>query len=288
VSASSPLFRFIQVEFAWPLGPPDGRYLLRPPGDPEASPTQVIVFATLGAMERRRLAAMRKQRDAPPEPDPTPVSTGRATVIDVGQPFIDAAQAQTWLDQAGENELVAGLDVLNRAVHAFRLVTADPYVHTVTRRQSLVARVGFGAGEQVADGLWTDARELLATERRQRRSRVLEPQARLAAVLGGRERPLASEELALRARYDLDHGREREAALQLLVALDAALAELTRDPAGPSLRDRLTELRGQREAVAAAAQAALGGRLSDAQSEAVDFTLHRIESALRARALGNA
>ena len=60
---------------------------------------------------------------------------------------------------------------------------------------------------------------------------MLHPQARLAAVLGARERPLACEELALRARLDLDHGREREAALQLLVALDAALAELARGPA---------------------------------------------------------
>lgn len=285
MSAPSPLFRFIQVEFPWPLGPPDGRYLLRPPDDPDASPTHVIVIATLGAVERRRLTALRKQREAPPQPAPTPVSTGRATVIDVGRSLTDAAQARTWLDRAAEDELEAGLDVLNRALHAFRLVTADPYVHTVTRRQALVARVGFGAGEQVADGLWTDARELLQTQARQRRSRALEPQARLAAVLGAREHPLASEELTLRARYDLDHGREREAALQLLVALDAALAELTRDPAGPSLRDRLLELRGQRDAVAAAAQAALGGRLSDSQRETVAFTLHRIESALRARAV---
>ena len=64
---------------------------------------------------------------------------------------------------------------------------------------------------------------------------MLRPQARLAAVLNGRERPLACEELTLRARLDLDHGREREAALQVLVALDAALAELAADPqaAGP-------------------------------------------------------
>ena len=31
VSATSRLFRFVQVELPWPLGPPDGRYLLRPP-----------------------------------------------------------------------------------------------------------------------------------------------------------------------------------------------------------------------------------------------------------------
>ena len=63
------------------------------------------------------------------------------------------------------HELDQGIEVLNRALHAFRLVTADPYLHAVTRRQAIVARVGFGAGEQVADGLWTDARELVAGRR---------------------------------------------------------------------------------------------------------------------------
>jgi hypothetical protein len=248
----------------------------------------VIVFATLGAPERRRLAALRKQREAPAQPEPTPVATGRATVIDVGEPLADEPQADSWLQGVGEGDLADGLEVLNRALHAFRLVLADPYLHTVSRSQAIVARVGFGAGEQVADGLWTAARELLAVESRQRRSRVLQPQARLAALLSGRELPLACEELALRAHQDLDHRRHREAALQVLVALDAALAELARDPNATSLRDRLAELRAQREPVATAAQAALGGPLSDSQRETVAFTLGRIESALRARAVQSA
>ena len=42
----------------WALGPPDGRYLLRAPRrSPGAPPTHVLVIATLGAPERRRLAA---------------------------------------------------------------------------------------------------------------------------------------------------------------------------------------------------------------------------------------
>jgi hypothetical protein len=288
VSASSPLFRFVQVELPWQLGPPDGRYLLRPESEPEAPAAHVIVFATLGAPERRRLGARRKQREAPPEPDPTPVSTGRATVIDVGEPFGSSEEARRWLEQAGEAELDQGVRVLNRALHAFRLVTADPYVHPVSRGQTIVARLGFGVGEQVADGLWTDARELISPGGRQRRLRVLHPQARLAAVLGARERPLACEELTLRARLDLDHGRVREAALQVLVALDAAVAELATDPGAQGFEDRLAELRGQREAIAIAAQAALGGALSDSELESVAFTLGRIESALRARAVQNA
>ncbi len=289
MSADTRLFRFAQVEFPWPLGPPDGRYLLRPPDDPGGPAAHVIVFATLGAPERRRLAALRRAaRETPPEPPPEPVSTGRATVIDVGEPFGDTETARTWLGAAGEDELAAGLRVLNRALHAFRLVTADPYLHTVGRRQALTARVGYGAGEEVADGLWTGARELVPSTGRSRRARVLHPQARLAAVLGARELSLACEELALRARDDLDHGRDREAALQLLVALDAAVSELSRDPTATSLRDRLTELRGQREPAAAAAQAALGGPVSETERETVAFTLGRIEAALRARAVENA
>jgi hypothetical protein len=249
----------------------------------------VLVIATLGAPERRRLTATRKrQAQAQPEPEPTPVTTSRATVIEVGEPLTGPEAAAAWLNEADEDDLNAGIEVLNRALHAFRLVTADPYLNPVGRAQTLVARIGYGAGEQVADGLWAEAKELVEDRPRRRRLTVLQPQARLAAVLSGRERALACEELALRARLDLDHGREREAALQLMVALDAALAELAGDPTGPALTERLGELRGQREASGAAAQAALAGPLSPEQRQAVEFTLGRIEAALRARAVANA
>jgi hypothetical protein len=247
----------------------------------------VIVLTTLGAPERRRLLSRRK-REAPPEPEPTPVATGRATIIDVGAPLESEAEARRWLASAGERDLEADLAVLNRALHAFRLVTADPYLYPVGRRHALVARVGFGAGEQVADGLWADARELRADPRRQPRAKVLQPQARLAAVLTGRERALACEELALRARLDLDAGRGREASLQVLVALDAAVAELQADPTAELLAPRLAELRDHRDAVAAAAQTALGGPVSDGEIDAVAHVLSRIEAALRARAVANA
>jgi hypothetical protein len=248
----------------------------------------VIVFATLGAPERRRLGGFRRQHQAQPEPEPTAVATGLATIIDVGAPLGSADAARDWLAAAGEHELIAGLEILNRALHAFRVVTANPHLNPIGRDQALVARVGFGAGEQVADGLWAQALELHAPAVSRRRRTALEPQARLAAVLGGRDRTLACEELTLRARVDIDHGREREAALQLLVALDAALAELARDPAAPRLRDRLSELRAQRAATAAASRAALAGPLSPSEREAVVFTLSRLEAALRARAAATA
>lgn len=286
---SSGLFHFSQFEVPWELGPPDGRYLLRRPGDlPDAEPSHVLVIATLGAVERRRLIARRRKSQAKPEPENTPVTTGRATIIDVAHPLENVRQAQAWLAQASATNVMQDLTVLNRALHAFGLVTADPYVRPVGRQQLLVARVGFGAGERVANGLWAQAHELPLALTRRRRSRMLHPDARLAAVLTGREPVLVCEGLALRARLDLDNDRQREAALQVLIALDAALAELAVDPAAALLAERLAELRERRDGVALAAQAALAGGLSPAQVEAIAFTLGRIEAALRARAVAGA
>ena len=243
--------------------------------------SHVLLFATLGASRRRRLTRRRGPAPVEPEPAPAEVPTGRATVVSVREPFADEAAARAWLRSAGEPELAADLAVLGRALHAYRVVSADPYLQPVGRAQVLVARVGYGAGEEVAEGRWSDARELGFRPARGRRSRVLDPQARLAGVLGGHVPLLACEELALRARLDLDQGRPREAALQLLAALDAALAEL---PSGGELADRVGELAERREAVARAAEAALTGTPSTAQQDTVATTLGRLEAALRARA----
>lgn len=246
----------------------------------------MLVFSTLAAPERRRLA--RRRRQAAPEPEPEPVSTTRVTVIEPRGPFHDPAAAAAWLRGAGEQELDGAIAVLNRVLHAYRLVTADPAVNAVSRDHALVARVGYGAGEQVADGLWADAYELVPRARRRSRTKVLVPQARLAAVLGAREKALACEELTLRARLDVDQDRPREAALQTLVALDAALAELALDPHAEQLRERLEELDAHRDEVAEIAQTALAGALSASQLEALTGILVRLESALRARAVLNA
>jgi hypothetical protein len=155
----------------------------------------------------------------------------------------------------------------------------------VSRAQALVARIGFGAGELVAEGQWADARELVPKPSRTSRIKALAPQARLADILSGRETALVCEELTLRARLDLDHGRDRAAALQVLIALDAALAELAGEP---SVADRLDELRGRRDPVTAAAQTALAGPLEAEQQELVASTVTRIEAALRARAAARA
>jgi hypothetical protein len=174
--------------------------------------------------------------------------------------------------------------VFNWALFAYRTAAADPRQHDIERRQLLAARIGFGAGEEVADGRWSDIRELAWQAQRRSRRRMLAPEGRLAAMLTGRDAPLVAEELTLRVRLDLDGGRPRHAALQLLVALDAAIAELGAEETAIALAERLEELRGFREPVAQAAQAALASVPDDAALTAVGDALARVEAALRARA----
>jgi hypothetical protein len=244
----------------------------------------VLVLKTLGAPQRR-LFSGRRAKPVAANPEPEPVVTTRATLVDV-EPLADAPTAGGWLQAADlDAEAAAALDVVNRVLHAQRLVAADPFTREVARDQALAIRVGVGEGEQVAEGRWTEAKQLPVQRGRStlRRASALRPQERLAALLTGRDAALACEELTLRARLDFDRGRGREAALQLRVALEAALAELEPWIDRPGMPERLDAMRGEREAVGAAANAALQGGLDDGAIEDVERTLRRIEAALRAR-----
>jgi hypothetical protein len=197
-------------------------------------------------------------------------------------------EAAAWLATADlEGEAHAAVDVLNRVLHAQRLVRADPFVREVLPEQALAIRVGIGLGEEVAEGRWTDARALVPERAAvPRRVHALRPQERFAALLAGRDVALAAEELTLRARLDLDRGRTREAALQLRVALEAALSELQAWSHHPEMATRLDELREERGAVAAAAHRALEGGLDAAQIADVERVVGRLEAALTARVAG--
>jgi hypothetical protein len=260
-----------------------------PAGDAARAITHVVVIATLGAArpERRgRVRGRARGREVAPEPGTAPVTIGRATVIAVDHPLADDAAARGWLQRAGEPELEQALGVLRRVLDAHRLVTADPEGPPVMRDGLIAARVGYGVGEQVAEGRWSQARDLPSPAGRTRatRRRALDSEARLTAVLGGADTILACEELVLRARLDLDRGRPRQAALQLLVALDTAIAELSLDPRATALEDRLTALRERRDPTAVAAQAALSGLPSAGDQRTVAETVAMLEAALRARA----
>jgi hypothetical protein len=253
-------------------------------------PTHVVVIATQGATPRARRSPLRRRRDRPraahPAPAPAAVATARVTLIAARQ-FDDEDEAGRWLARVnGEHEVAAALEVLNRLLHLHRTATTDAAVREVARGQALVARVGVGAGEHVADGRWTRAVELPAPPPA-RRTAALRPDERLGALLAGRDAPLACEELALRARADLAGGRYREAALQLSIALAAALGELAPWAPRGDLAARLAELGALQPAAEAAATAALQGGLDDSAAADVERVLGRLEAALRARsALG--
>jgi len=246
------------------------------------------VLGTLGAPQRR-LLRRRRERGVAPNPPPAAVPVTRATVIDAAALDGEAA-AERWLAGVDREALVASaLATLNRVLQAHRIASADASPRDVTRGQALAVRVGYGAGEEVADGRHSAAIELpppapgggLAVG--SRRSAALRPQERLAALLSGRDAALACEELALRARADLAAGRWREAALTLRVALEAALSELAPWRDRGDLSERLTRRAGAREEVAAAAHRALEGGLDPAEQEIVERVLSSLEAALRAR-----
>jgi hypothetical protein len=302
------LFVFIQLEFPWALGPADGRYLIRRSEDGE--PERVVVLGTLeparkpvgaptvagrdGPWPLRRLRS--RPRAVPAEPEPAPVTTTRVTVID---PISLSAenQARAWLAELDrEREVAAAVAVVNHVVHSHRIAAANPYVHEVSPAQALVIRAGWGEGEQVADGRWLHARGLpwqgensagrgaSATRRGPGRDRswALRPQERLAALLGARGAALVCEELALRARQDLDHGRLTHAALELERAFALALPELQGERR-QDLAIRIAELEKLLAGVQAQAQLALARDGQTPDAELVANALGRLEAALRAR-----
>lgn len=255
---------------------------MRPDG-PGGEATHVVVVRTLGSGRRQLLPRRPRARDVAPAPEPAKVAVGRVTIVDARPE--PAAAAASWLADAGAAEADAGVVELARVVRAHRIASGDPGVPLPRLTQALAVRVGYGAGEEVADGRWSAARELppAGAESGRRRGKMLHPQERLAALLGGRSHALACEELTLRARHDLDHGQLREAALQLRTALDAALAELPATPQATALEGRVAELAELRDSTAALADDALGGLLPADAATALEATLRRLEAALRAR-----
>jgi hypothetical protein len=255
---------------------------VRPSAD--ALVESVLVLSTLGAPERRRSVTRRRPRTRRVESaEPEPVPTTRATVVRAA-PFSSTDEAAAWLSELDlDSELDSALSVLNRALHAHRVATADAYVTEVSASRALVARVGYGSGDEVADGRFGDAREVSLAGRDRTRRSMEAPEERFAALLGGREDVLPAEELVLRARADLNAGRLAEAALQARVAIEALLAARVASPdsgaAGASLA-------GHRDAIAAAANAALRGELPGDSAASLEEAVAAMELALKRRRLG--
>jgi hypothetical protein len=276
------LFVFVEFEFPWVLGPAAGRYLMRDRAGGE--PERVVVIE--GERPRAEQAG----------PD--------GTAIMVVDPVSLSAehQAQAWLEdifREPSRAVEEALAIVNRVVYLHRLAAADPHVHELTVAQAVAARAGWGEGGQLAASRWTQARDLpLAAparrrlfRRRSRRERADEliHVERLAALLGAREPPLICEELALRARLDLDSGRPSNAALELRQALAAAVAELRGEGRQDLLLrvDELEQLSAGVEGEAlrvleTAAQGAPGEEGAEPDGELLAHALGRLEAALRA------
>lgn len=240
------------------------------------------------APARRR----RRTRVAKPGAEPAELPLSRVTVVRASRPFADEAEARSWLEQAVESEasieeaLAAAVRLLNQALHAHAAASGDPDPQALNAGCAVVARLGYGSGEEVAEGSFTHARELGARTggpQRRRRAEELRPQERVAAVLAGRERIDACETLILRARADLDAGRDREAALQLRVGLDALLAELAGALDDPGHAEDMATLRARCDEAVAAADAALQGDLDATKSAAVNELVSLCERVLRRR-----
>jgi hypothetical protein len=264
-------FGFVQLEFGFLLGPPDGSYMAR--SRPDGPLDAVLVLGTLGAPERRLLRGRRARPLEDAEPEPVP--TSRATIVRP-EPFGSREEASAWLeglranDSAMKGELDGALKVLNRALRAHRAATADPWRAEVSGEHALVTRIGYGHGEAVAEGRFGEALELPRAGARRVKRSMETPEERFAALLGAREKALVGEELVLRARADLAAGRPREAALQARVALEALIAEMP----GAALE-------GFRGSVAEAAGAALRGELEPAETASIEEGVQAMEAALR-------
>jgi hypothetical protein len=235
----------------------------------------VVAFRALHAQRGSRLRGRRAARAEPGATAPEPVPVTRAVVI-AAEAFLDAGAAAGWLRECGGRDAAAdeveqALELVNNAVSAHRVAAQDPHVRDLTIADVQRVRLGYGTGDDVVEGSWREALVIpLERAKRRTRGRMLSPQEEMAGMLSGR-RPAGrpSEELLLRARLDLEHGRPVEAALVTRAATEALAAE------GHAGADAAAAVR--------LAQAALTGELSPDQIEELADLLTSLERIARRR-----
>ncbi|MGE5335934.1 MAG: hypothetical protein ACM3JL_00750 [Nitrososphaerota archaeon] len=294
----SKLFGFVQFDFAGTLPLADGRYLAGSGGGEARGATGgeeewVLVVKTVGAPaapERRR---RRRNRSPEPDAEPRPLPLTRVMAIRASAPLADPAEAARWLDGVCREEdavatlAAAAIAPLNRALHAHAVAAEDPYGRELSPLHTERVLIGYGSGEETAHGRFADARLVdltpRASSRHHRRDEELRPQERVAAVLRGREQLDTCETLLLRARADLNAGRDREAALQLSAGLDALLAELKGAVDDPGHEKDMTTLGERRSQATTAAGAATKGNLGTDQRAQIEDLLSIAQRVLRRR-----
>lgn len=278
--APAPLFRIVQVEVSGELDLLHGRWTIRGHAN---RPLAVVVVATTERPRRR----FRRGRAA--DAAGTPIPAARLTVVDADP--LEVPDPERWLaDVDGPAALAAALEILDQLLHLHAIASEEPTPRPLRARDLTRATVAYGTGPEGADGRWTSERRLavLADKpaRIRRTGHGIGAEERLAELLSGRDAPLAAETLGLRAHHDLAAGRTREAALQLRIALEAAIVELEPWRDAPRLDEALVELRDARGAVAEVAAAAVRGGLDDDQVETVRSVLDLLARALARRAGG--
>lgn len=255
---------------------PDGRYLSRTEHEPggDEPRERILVLETLGAP-----AAGRRRRKRPREAEfgdeAGKVPLTRATAIRAFEPFAGEDEARAWLEASSRedteaDQLIAdGGALVNEALHLAGIAAGYDYPQERDPWSAAAIRLGFGTGEEVAYGGFTAALEIdfRSGAARHRPKDAMRPQARIAAVLGGREDLGVCETLIIRAERDVAAGRDREAALGLRVGLEALLVEMEGALSDPGHTEDMAELAERRKQAGDAANQALRGHL-DADSAA--------------------
>lgn len=275
-----PLFRIVQVEVAGEVDLPPGRWTVR--GHANRPRAVVVVDAT----ERPPRRFRRKRRKIA---DATSVPVSRVTVVDADP--LDAADPDRWLADADADAAVdEALTVIRRLAQVNAVAGGEPRPRPLRWRDLTRALLAYGSGYEGADGTWSSHRMVTVpadeAHRVRRSGRGLGNEERLADLLSGRDPVLAAERLSLRVQHDLDAEHYREAALQLRIAVEAAIAELEPWREAANVDAALTKLRASRGAVAETATAAVRGGLTDDQVETVRAIADTLRTALVRRSRG--
>jgi hypothetical protein len=211
------------------------------------------VIEAEGALPPARRRRRKPRQSTGPDRQP-PVTVTTVTMIRAFMPFWNDNEASEWLvpataDERVDDLMAETLSTLDRALAAEAATTGRPYVRAIGIDDVIGARIGFGDGDRVSDGLYLEAFEIdarggTASPRRERMSRT-RPLARIAAIIGGKDEAAACEFLIPRVRSDLEGGRVISAALVIEVAVRSAIVELDRVldlPEHAADLDRLEEL----------------------------------------------
>ncbi|MBK5116304.1 MAG: hypothetical protein JJE23_05215 [Thermoleophilia bacterium] len=224
------LLPFAQLDLPGSFPLADGRYVARPAREPEAQP-DVLVVRTLGAARAR--SRLKRGRPVPleREPEALPLQLSRLTLIKA-LPFDDQASAEEWLQRVGADHEIAGklaaeaAHTVNRALLAHRVAAPDPYAADIHPDNAVFIRFGYGSGEEVADGRWSEAVEMPEGRRRAMRTATMDgvgASERVASVLSARDTVLAHEALLVEAELAAGEDRLALAALALAAAIESLL-----------------------------------------------------------------